>query len=544
MTIDINVDFVNVTYTVEGVSDIDFGTGGGSAEWGDITGTLSDQTDLDAALNNKVDKVTGKGLSTNDLTNLLKAAYDSAVTWITTNGTNLLNHLSNTNNPHSTTATQVDALKRDGSNANSNIDIGEHQLKAGQFALDQTPTGAAGVGVFRWNDTDGTADLGLKGGNVTLQLGQEQLARVVNKTSPSINLLEANYQVVKIVGATGQRISAALAQADNTLNSAVSLGVVTETINANQEGFVTTLGQVREINTTGSLQGETWNDGDVLYLSATTAGALTNVRPSAPNKAVVIGFVEYTHSQHGKIYVKVDVGLTLDELDDVTAGSPTNNDGIFYNSSTQVWEKKSIATALGYTPENVSNKSTSVTTDQSSDTKYPSVKAVYDWAIATFDNRQKVLYNSTAQFNTSSITEVVADFITLPANEISVWDNIYTQVGWVSTRNAGTNRIRLGLTTTLPVVGNAPPSYTQLAQQQTTTNNAGGYNRKSFKVTASNQLSTFGSNTSWMEDFGSAATITNTAYSTSATYYIMVLLTSGDATNVLTLLDTQAIRLR
>jgi hypothetical protein len=32
----------------------------------------------------------------------------------------------------------------------------------------------------------------------------------------------------------------------------------------------------------------------------------------------------------------------------------------------------------------VANKSTSVTTDLASNTKYPSVKAVYDWAVATF----------------------------------------------------------------------------------------------------------------------------------------------------------------
>lgn len=40
--------------------------------------------------------------------------------------------------------------------------------------------------------------------------------------------------------------------------------------------------------------------------------------------------------------------------------------------------------SLGFTAENVSNKSTSVTTDQASNTKYPSVKAVYDWAVGLF----------------------------------------------------------------------------------------------------------------------------------------------------------------
>ena len=55
----------------------------------------------------KVDKVTGYSLTKNDLTDILKTAYDNAVTWITTNGTNLLNHLTNTTNPHSVTKTQV-----------------------------------------------------------------------------------------------------------------------------------------------------------------------------------------------------------------------------------------------------------------------------------------------------------------------------------------------------------------------------------------------------------------------------------------------------
>lgn len=40
--------------------------------------------------------------------------------------------------------------------------------------------------------------------------------------------------------------------------------------------------------------------------------------------------------------------------------------------------------SLGFTAENIANKSISVTTDQASNTKYPSVKSVYDWAIGLF----------------------------------------------------------------------------------------------------------------------------------------------------------------
>lgn len=232
--------------------------------------------------------------------------------------------------------------------ATGNVALGEHQLSAGQVAFDQTPTGAAGVGVLRWNDSDGTLDLGLKGGNVTLQIGQEQLKRVVNKSG--ISLAEAAYQVVKIQGAQGQRLAVELAQASNDLNSATTLGIVTETIALNQEGFITTSGEVRGINTTGSLQGETWSDGDILYLSPSVAGKITNIKPSAPNHMVIVGYVEYAHSQNGKIFVKVDNGYELDELHNVKITSPANNQSLIYDSTDGVWKNESIDSALGYTP--------------------------------------------------------------------------------------------------------------------------------------------------------------------------------------------------
>jgi hypothetical protein len=49
---------------------------GGVINWGDIEGTIADQLDLIAALNNKVNVVSGKGLSTNDFTNTLKSKLD------------------------------------------------------------------------------------------------------------------------------------------------------------------------------------------------------------------------------------------------------------------------------------------------------------------------------------------------------------------------------------------------------------------------------------------------------------------------------------
>jgi hypothetical protein len=142
----------------------------------------------------------------------------------------------------------------------------------GGIDFDTTPSGANAAARLIWDDTDGTLAVTLKGGNVLLPIGQRDTARVVKQTGS--NLLASNYQVVRVSQAQGQRLGVSLAQGNSEPNSTDVLGLVSENISVNQEGFVVTRGLVTGINTTGSLQGETWADGDILYLSPTTAGGL------------------------------------------------------------------------------------------------------------------------------------------------------------------------------------------------------------------------------------------------------------------------------
>ena len=237
------------------------------------------------------------------------------------------------------------ALKVPYTGATTNVNLGEWQLSAGQITFDQSPTGTAGVGVMRWNNTDGTVNLGLKGGQSTLKIGQETVARVVNGTGS--NLLLSQYKVVKVTSAQGQRLQVNLAQANNDNNSVDTIGIVSENINNNQEGYIKILGQIEEINTTGSLQSETWADGDVLYLSTTVAGAITNIKPVATSgHIVVLGYVEYAHAIHGKIFVKIMNGWEIDELHNVYINPATqaNNDLLVYNSTSQLWENEALKT--------------------------------------------------------------------------------------------------------------------------------------------------------------------------------------------------------
>jgi hypothetical protein len=71
------------------------------------------------------------GLSFNNLSDTLKTAYDSAVSWIATNATTLIDHISNTLNPHGVTKAQVGLSEADNtSDANKPVSI------ATQDALD------------------------------------------------------------------------------------------------------------------------------------------------------------------------------------------------------------------------------------------------------------------------------------------------------------------------------------------------------------------------------------------------------------------------
>lgn len=154
-----------------------------------------------------------------------------------------------------------------------------------------TPTVGNAVARLIWNDTDGTLNLGLKGGTSVLQVGQETMARVLNNTGSTIT----NGSVVRITGSQGNRVTVALAQANSAANTTGILGIATEDIANNTEGFVTAIGHVRDIDTSA------FNEGDTLYLSATTPGALT---ATAPSLRVEMAVVERNHVTQGRIFVR------------------------------------------------------------------------------------------------------------------------------------------------------------------------------------------------------------------------------------------------
>jgi hypothetical protein len=157
------------------------------------------------------------------------------------------------------------------------------------------------VGRFAWHDEEQTAEIGMEYG-VVQQVGLEYYARVENATGVTI----PDGTVVGFVGTgPGNVLSAAPYIADGSSPSLYVLGVMTHALpNSGQTGYCTVWGNVSGIDTTGTSLGETWSVGDILYASPSTAGAFTNIKPTAPNNVIPMAAVLFVDASDGEIFVR------------------------------------------------------------------------------------------------------------------------------------------------------------------------------------------------------------------------------------------------
>lgn len=191
------------------------------------------------------------------------------------------------------------------------------------------------VGRMTWDDGEGTAVLGLGGGNVNLKLGQEEVARCYNGTGSTI----PKGRVVYISGAQGQRPKISLSNASSESGSSKTFGITAESILDGQEGIVATFGIVEGINTSS------FTAGAALWLSS-SAGIMTTSRPTAPLHMVFVGYCIKAHATAGRIFVNPQNGYELEELHNVAISNLLNNDIIIYNQSASYWNNKPLSTAV------------------------------------------------------------------------------------------------------------------------------------------------------------------------------------------------------
>lgn len=204
----------------------------------------------------------------------------------------------------------------DGVDLRDLLDVNSIQLDTTPDALPSNP------GLIQWNATEDTVDVTANG--VTYQLGQEIAPLVRNSTGVIIT----NGTPVMFAGTLGAsgRVLVQPAIADNSIPSSYALGVATQDIANGADGHVTWFGKVRDIDTTGTPYGEVWSDSDIIYVSAVTAGYLTNVKPVAPNSQIFIGVVINAHATNGTMFVRPSWRGNITDLSDVN-GTTLDTDG-------------------------------------------------------------------------------------------------------------------------------------------------------------------------------------------------------------------------
>ena len=203
----------------------------------------------------------------------------------------------------------------------------------GRLLFDTSFTNGHFEGQVHWDDNDKCLSYDTEVSGTRIQIGQEQVVRCTNKTGVTI----ANGSAIYVTGSQGQRPTIALAKADDINTSITTIGVTTNEIENNLTGYVTTFGLVRDFDTSA------FSEGDFLYLSATTAGGLTNTLPTPPNIGVWIGVCLYSHATEGIIAVRTVNIQRLGYLSDVNdRGTRTANQAILWNEGEGYFEPRSV----------------------------------------------------------------------------------------------------------------------------------------------------------------------------------------------------------
>ena len=170
----------------------------------------------------------------------------------------------------------------------------------------------------------------IKGGGTASDTASVVKATVKNAEATTIT----KGTVVYLYGATGNMASVKRAYNTSDTFSSKTFAIVKNDITAGGTGTVITQGVVDK------LQLGSYSEGDIVWLDS-IAGQFTKNRPSAPYHQVFIGVVERANNGNGQLYVKIQNGYELGELHNVSVNGQSDNDVLYYQTSTKLWKAKS-----------------------------------------------------------------------------------------------------------------------------------------------------------------------------------------------------------
>jgi len=136
--------------------------------------------------------------------------------------------------------------------------------------------------------------------------------------------------------------------ADGSVESKYFIGVLETDLDNGDIGRVIHLGEIDQFNTLGQ-NGQTWNDGDVLWLDPANPGDYTLTEPNGPNYKIAAAIV-LNAATNGKIQVRVQANEGIHDLHDVKLGTLGTGDLLTYNTTLQVWENSGDNTTAAQLP--------------------------------------------------------------------------------------------------------------------------------------------------------------------------------------------------
>jgi hypothetical protein len=142
----------------------------------------------------------------------------------------------------------------------------------------------------------------------------------------------------------GNRLNVVKANADGTYPSYAIVGVLTEDIADNNEGFATWFGYVRNLNEndleTRNIKpvSETWAVGDILWANPNLNGGYTNVEPNSNNLKVPVASITSINGVNITLLVRPTLTPSLRDLSNVSISAATNGDLLSYDSVQDLWK--------------------------------------------------------------------------------------------------------------------------------------------------------------------------------------------------------------
>jgi hypothetical protein len=246
----------------------------------------------------------------------------------------------------------------------------------------------------------------------------------IDNAADVLPIVDTSATTTKKVTPTQLKTSLALNNVDNTSDANKPVSSATQTALDAKQATLVSGTNIKTVNNTSLL-----GSGNIAISSAVAWGGVTGTLSNQTDLQTALdGKVDENSAITGATKTKITYdakGLVTAGADATTADIADSTDKRYVTDAQLVVVGNTSGTntgdnatnsqysGLAASKEDVANKSTSVTTDQASNTKYPSVKAVYDWAVGLFATIANLALKTdklvVANRQTASYTLVLSD---------------------------------------------------------------------------------------------------------------------------------------